>query len=231
MPRGKLYREALKIVEQGKRYTIEEAVDVLKAMPRRKFDEGVVLSMKLGVDEKDSTQQVRGVVLLPHGTGKKTRIVVIAKGAKVDEAKEAGADFAGGQELIDKINGGWFEFEALLATPDMMKEMGKLGKVLGPRGLMPSPKSGTVTFDIAQALKEIKSGRVEFRMDKTGNIHLVLGKISFKKEDLVNNIQETVSAINSARPKTAKGQYVSSATLSTTMSPGVRLDISKLGLG
>lgn len=228
MHRGKLYREALKLVEKGKRYTIEEGIDVLKSMPRRRFDEGVLLSIKLGVDPRDSTQQVRGIVLLPHGTGKKVRVVVIAKGEKLDEAKEAGADFVGGQELVDKISRGWLDFEALIATPDMMKEVGKLGKILGPRGLMPSPKSNTVTFEIARAVKEIKSGRVEFRMDKTANLHLITGKISFEKEALVNNIQESLSAISAARPKTAKGRFISSATLSTTMSPSVRLDISKL---
>lgn len=224
MQRGKLYREAFKIVEKGKKYTIEEGVDILKAMPRRKFDEGVVLSIKLGVDPKDSTQQVRGIILLPHGTGKKVRVAVIAKGEKVDEAKDAGADFIGSQDLIDKISKGWLDFEALLSTPDMMREVGKLGKTLGPRGLMPSPKSGTVTFELAKAIKEIKSGRVEFRMDKTANIHLVVGKISFKKEDLVDNIRESFQAINSAKPKTTKGQFISSVTLSTTMSPGVKLD-------
>ncbi len=224
MYRGKLYREALKIAEKGKKYTIEEAVDALKAMPRRKFDEGVVLSIKLGVDPKDSTQQVRGIILLPHGTGKKVRVAVIAKGEKVDEAKEAGADFIGSQDLIDKISKGWLDFEALLSTPDMMREVGKLGKALGPRGLMPSPKSGTVTFELAKAIKEIKSGRVEFRMDKTANMHLVTGKISFKKEDLVANIRESVQAIISAKPKTTKGQFISSVTVSTTMSPGLKLD-------
>jgi large subunit ribosomal protein L1 len=224
MHSGKIYREALKAVEKGKRYTIEEAVDVLKSMPRRKFDEGLVLSIKLGVDPKDSTQQVRGVVRLPHGTGKKVKVAVIAKGEKFDEAKEAGADFVGGQDLVDKISKGWLDFEALVAAPDMMRDVGKLGKILGPRGLMPSPKSGTVTFEIARTVKEIKSGRTEFRMDKTANLHLVTGKISFKKEDLVNNIRESFSVINSVRPKAAKGQFLTSVTLSTTMSPGVKLD-------
>lgn len=228
MRRGKLYRQALKILEKGKKYSIEEGVDLLKAMPRRNFDEGVILSIKLGVDPKDSVQQVRGVFVLPHGTGKKIRVAVIAKGEKFDEAKGAEADFIGGQDLVDKINKGWFDFDALLATPDMMKEVGKLGKILGPRGLMPSPKSGTVTFEIARAIKEIKSGRVEFRMDKTANLHLVVGKISFKKEDLVENIRESFSSINSARPKTTKGQFISSVTLSTTMSPGIRLNVTSI---
>jgi large subunit ribosomal protein L1 len=226
--RGKLYREALKLVEKGKRYTIEESVDILKAMPRRKFDEGIELSIKLGVDTKDSTQQVRGVILLPHGTGKKARVAVIAKGEKLDEAKDAGADFIGGADLVEKIDKGWFDFDALIATPDMMKEVGKLGKALGPRGLMPSPKSGTVTFEVAKAIKEIRSGRIEFRMDKTGNLHLVVGKISFKKEDLVDNIRETLSAIVSAKPKTSKGQFITGATISTTMSPGIKMDLAKL---
>lgn len=225
MRRGKLYRQALEIIEKEKKYSIEEAVDALKGMPRRKFEEGVLLSIKLGVDSKDSTQQVRGVFVLPHGTGKKIRVAAIAKGEKFDEAKEAGADFVGGSDLVDKISKGWFDFEALVATPDMMREVGKLGKILGPRGLMPSPKSGTVTFEIANAIKEIKSGRVEFRMDKTANLHLVVGKISFEKEDLVNNIQESFSALNSARPKTTKGQFITSATLSLTMSPGVKLKV------
>ena len=229
MARGKFYQEALKTIEKGKRYTIEEGIDILKAMPRRKFDEGVELSIKLGIDPKDSTQQVRGVFVLPHGTGKKVKVAVIAKGAKFDEAKEAGADFVGGQDLVDKISKNWFDFEALVATPDMMREVGKLGKLLGPRGLMPSPKSGTVTFEVATAVKEIKSGRVEFRMDKTANLHLVVGRISFEKGDLVNNIRETFSSINSARPNAAKGQFISSATLSLTMSPGIRLDMAGLG--
>jgi len=226
--RGKLYRQAQEAIEKGKRYTIEEGVDILKAMPKRKFEEGVLLSIKLGVDPKDSTQQVRGVFVLPHGTGKKVKVAVIAKGEKFDEAKEAGADFVGGQELVDKVSKGWFDFETLVATPDMMREVGKLGKILGPRGLMPSPKSGTVTFEIAKAIKEIKSGRVEFRMDKTANLHLVVGKISFEKEDLVNNIRKTFSSINSARAKAVKGQFISSATLSLTMSPGIKLDLVKL---
>ena len=229
MGRGKIYREALKLVEEGKKYSIEEAVDVLKAMPRRKFEEGVVLSIKLGVDPKDSTQQVRGVFVLPHGTGKKIRVAVIAKGTKFDEAKESGADFAGESDLVDKINKGWFDFDALVATPDMMKEVGRLDKILGPRGLMPSPKSGTVTFEVGKAIKEIKSGRVEFRMDKTANLHLVVGKIFFEKEDLVSNIRESFSSVNSARPKTTKGLFINSATLSTTMSPGARLDTARLG--
>lgn len=228
MPRGKIYRDALKLIEKGKRYSPEEAIDILKAMPKRKFDEGVEVSVRLGVDPKDSTQQVRGIIALPHGTGKKVRIAVIAKGEKFDEAKEAAADFVGGQDLIDKINKGWFDFDALISTPDMMKEVGKLGKALGPRGLMPSPKSGTVTFEIAKAIKEIKSGRVEFRMDKTANLHLVIGKSSFKKEELLNNIRETFQAITSARPKTAKGQYICSAAVSLTMSPAAKLDINKL---
>lgn len=228
MGRGKIYLQAQKLIDKAKTYSIEEAVELLKSMPRRKFDEGVVLSLRLGVDTKDSTQQVRGIIILPHGTGKKVRVAVIAKGAKFDEAKEAGADFIGGQDLVDKINQGWFDFEALVATPDMMREVGKLGKVLGPRGLMPNPKSGTVTFEVAKAIKEIKSGRVEFRMDKTGNLHLVVGKISFKKEDLVSNIRESLSTIIAAKPQTAKGQFIRSVTVATSMSPGVRLEVAKI---
>ena len=228
MGRGKIYLQAQKLIDKAKTYSIEEAVELLKSMPRRKFDEGVVLSLRLGVDTKDSTQQVRGIIALPHGTGKKVRVAVIAKGDKFDEAKEAGADFIGGQDLVDKINQGWFDFEALVATPDMMREVGKLGKVLGPRGLMPNPKSGTVTFEVAKAIKEIKSGRVEFRMDKTGNLHLVVGKISFKKEDLVSNIRESLSTIIAAKPQTAKGQFIRSVTVATSMSPGVRLEVAKI---
>ncbi|NGX31450.1 MAG: 50S ribosomal protein L1 [Chlamydiae bacterium] len=222
MKRSKRQKKADEIVDVSKSYSIEEAVDLLQKCPKPKFDETVDMALKLGVDPKKADQQVRGTVHLPHGTGKKLRVVVFAKEAQAKEAMEAGADFAGHQELIDKINSGWLEFDAVVATPDMMREVGKLAKILGPRGLMPSPKTGSVTTDVANAVKEIKAGKVEFKVNKMSVIDTGVGKLSFKKEQLVENIKTLLGAIQKARPASAK-HYLKSFVLSSTMGPGIKI--------
>jgi large subunit ribosomal protein L1 len=204
-------------------YSLEEAVDILKKCPLLKFDQTVELSLKMGVDPKKADQQVRGTVLPPHGTGKKIKILVFTKDEK--EAKDAGADFAGHAEIIEKIKGGWTNFDVVISSPDMMREVGKLGKILGPRGLMPSPKSGTVTKDIAKAIKELKAGKIEFKVDKNSLINVVAGKLSFKKEDLIENIKSIISAINRAKPPGAKGIYMKFLSVSSTMGPGLKIDL------
>ena len=220
---GKKIEQARKLVA-SRPYRLGEAAELLKKAHFVKFDETVELVVNLGVDPKHSDQMVRGTVVLPHGLGKTKRVLVIASGEKVREAQEAGADFVGGEDMVQKIQEGWTDFEAVIATPDMMKSAGRLGKVLGPRGLMPNPKTGTVTFEVAKAVKEIKAGKVEFRVDKTGIIHSSVGKISFDAPKLAENAQALLGAILKAKPAAAKGKYVKRVTLTSTMGPGVEID-------
>ncbi|MDR1797493.1 MAG: 50S ribosomal protein L1 [Clostridiales Family XIII bacterium] len=228
--RGKKYREAAALIERQTLYDAGEAFDlVIKAAPA-KFDETVEVHLKLGVDGRHADQQVRGAIVLPHGTGKSQRVLVFAKGPKEVEAKEAGADYVGAEELAEKIQKeSWFEFDVVVATPDMMGTVGKLGKLLGPKGLMPNPKSGTVTMDIAKALEEIKAGKVEYRLDKTNIIHTPIGKVSFGTEKLSDNFNALVDAVVKAKPAAAKGQYLRSVTVASTMGPGVKVNPAKLG--
>jgi len=220
---GKNIDRARKLVET-RPYKIEEAAELLRKAHYVKFDETVELVLNLGVDPKQSDQMVRGTVVLPHGLGKSKRVVVIASGDKVREAQDAGADFVGGDDLVEKIQQGWTDYEAVIATPDMMKSAGRLGKVLGPRGMMPNPKTGTVTFEVARAVKEIKAGKVEFRMDKTGIIHSPVGKISFSAQQLAGNAHALLGAVVKAKPAAAKGKYIKKITLTSTMGPGVPID-------
>ena len=222
---SKRYAESVKLVEANKEYDIKEALDVIEKMPKTKFDETVELHVKLGVDSKHADQQVRGTVVLPNGTGKTQRVLVFAKGPKAEEAEKAGADFVGAEELIPKIqNDNWFDYDVVVATPDMMGVVGRLGKVLGPKGLMPNPKSGTVTMDVTKAIKEIKSGKVEYRLDKTNIIHLGFGKVSFGADKLAENYDAIMGAIIKAKPAAAKGQYIKSVAISTTMGPSMYID-------
>ncbi|MEO2154122.1 MAG: 50S ribosomal protein L1 [Aquificae bacterium] len=231
--RGKKYIERAKFVDKTKRYTIEEAVEILKKMAQevpRNFDETVDIAFRLGVDPKYPDQQVRGSVVLPHGLGKPIKVMVIASGEKIKEAEEAGADLVGGEELVDQILKGQVDveqFDVVIATPDMMPKVARLGRILGPRGLMPNPKTGTVTTEVAKAIQEAKKGRVEFRVDKAGNVHMPAGKISFDKEKLIENIKTAINAIVNARPPGAKGQYIRNIALSLTMGPSVKLDVNK----
>jgi len=220
---GKQYQSAQKQVET-KEYLLEEAIPLLKKIKYAKFDETVEVHLRLGVDPKHADQMVRGTTVLPHGTGQSKRVLVIAAGEKQKEAQEAGADFVGGDDMVAKIQEGWTDFDAVIATPDMMRSVGKLGKVLGPRGLMPNPKTGTVTFDVAKALQEIKAGKVEFRVDKTSIIHVPVGKIQFTPEQLRDNAWALITAVRKAKPPAAKGKYVKSLFVSTTMSPSIPLD-------
>jgi large subunit ribosomal protein L1 len=224
---GKKYQAAAKLVEKPA-YTLVEAMPLLKKAAFAKFDETVELSMRLGVDPKHADQMVRGTVVLPHGLGTSKRVIVIASGEKVREAREAGADEVGGDDIVQKIQGGWMDFDAVVATPDMMKSVGKLGKILGPRGLMPNPKTGTVTIDVARAVKEVKAGKVEFRVDKTGIIHCPLGKVSFEAQKLAENASALISSVIKAKPATAKGKYVHSIVVSSTMGPGVPIDLTSV---
>jgi large subunit ribosomal protein L1 len=221
---GKKYRAALEKIETGRKYTLDEGVAKLKEISFAKFDETVELTMWLGVDPRKADQLVRGTVVLPHGLGKSKRVLVIAQGEKIREAEEAGADFVGGEDMVEKIKGGWLDFDAVIATPDMMRLVGGLGKVLGPRGLMPNPKTGTVTFDVRAAVTETKAGKVEYRVDKTGVIHVGVGKVSFDAQKLRENAQMLLDAVVKAKPSTAKGKYVKKVNLAATMSPGVLLD-------
>ncbi|MFG6318751.1 MAG: 50S ribosomal protein L1 [Clostridia bacterium] len=225
MKQGKRYAEAAKLVDSTKLYDAKEAFEVIEKMPKAKFDETVELHVKLGVDSKHADQQVRGTVVLPNGTGKSLRVLVFAKGDKAKEAEVAGADFVGAEELIPKIEKeNWFEYDVIVATPDMMGVIGRLGKVLGPKGLMPNPKSGTVTMDVTKAVSEIKSGKVEYRLDKTNIVHLGIGKVSFGTEKLVENYQTIIDAIIKAKPAAAKGQYIKSVALTTTMGPSLYIN-------
>ena len=225
MKRGKRYQEAAKLVDSTKLYEAKEALEIVEKMPKPKFDETVELHVKLGVDSKHADQQVRGTVVLPHGTGKSLRVLVFAKGDKAKEAEAAGADYVGAEELVPKIEKeNWFEYDVIVATPDMMGVVGRLGKVLGPKGLMPNPKSGTVTMDVTKAISEIKSGKVEYRLDKTNIIHLGVGKVSFGAQKLAENYQTVIDAIIKAKPAAAKGQYIKSVALTTTMGPSIYIN-------
>lgn len=225
MKTAKRYAESAKLVDRTKEYEIKEALEIIEKMPKPKFDETVELHVKLGVDSKHADQQVRGTVVLPNGTGKTQKVLVFAKGPKAEEAQKAGADFVGAEELIPKIqNENWFDYDVVVATPDMMGVVGRLGKVLGPKGLMPNPKSGTVTMDVTKAINEIKSGKVEYRLDKTNIIHLGFGKVSFGADKLLENYETIMNAIIKAKPAAAKGQYIKSVAVSTTMGPGIFID-------
>ena len=221
---GKRYLESAKLVEKNKKYEISEALEIIEKMPKAKFDETVELHVRLGVDSKHADQQVRGTVVLPNGTGKTLKVLVFAKGPKAEEATKAGADYVGAEELIPKIqNDNWFDYDVVVATPDMMGVVGRLGKVLGPKGLMPNPKSGTVTMDVTKAIADIKSGKVEYRLDKTNIIHLSFGKVSFGAKKLQENYQTVLDAIIKAKPAAAKGQYIKSISITTTMGPGISI--------
>ena len=222
MKRGKLYQESEKLIDKTKNYNAKEAIEVLTNMPKRKFDETLELHVKLGVDSKQADQQVRGTVVLPNGTGKTQRVLVFAKGDKAKEAEAAGADFVGAEELVPKIEKeNWFDYDVIVATPDMMGVIGRLGKILGPKGLMPNPKSGTVTMDVTKAINEIKSGKVEYRLDKSNIIHLGFGKVSFGADKLFENYETVMDAIIKAKPAAAKGQYIKSIAITTTMGPSI----------
>ncbi len=222
---SKRYAQALKLVDRSKAYPLNEAVAVLKQMPGAKFDETVELSASLGIDPKRTDQVIRGIVVLPHGTGKTLRVLVFCKGEKELAAKQAGADYVGTTDLIEKIQGGWMDFDVAIATPDLMRDVSRLGKTLGPRGLMPSPKAGTVTDDVATAVTQVKKGKVEFKMDKLANLHVVVGKRSFEPAQLVENATALLAAVARAKPTAVKGQFVRRVSLSSTMSPGVMVDV------
>lgn len=225
----KRQKEIQKIADVEKVYSVQEAVSALKKIPRVKFDETVEMSFNLGIDPKQSDQMVRGTVMLPNGTGKKVRVLVLCKGEAGNAAKEAGAEYVGGDDLIAKISSGWIDFDVVISSPDMMREVGKLGKVLGPRGLMPNPKTGTVTNDLGRAVKEAKAGKIEYKLDKQGNINVGIGKISFEEKAICENIDTVIGVINKARPQTTKGRFVKNIAVSTTMGPGLKLDLAKLG--
>jgi large subunit ribosomal protein L1 len=224
MKRSKRYKAVIKKVDQDKTYTIDEAVAKVKEMASAKFVEAVDIAVKLGVDPKKADQAIRGTVSLPHGIGKEVRVLAIAKPPKDEEAKAAGADFAGFQDYLQKIQQGWADVDVIIATPDVMGELGKLGKILGPRGLMPNPKSGTVTLDIAKAVKEVKAGKIEFRVEKAGIVHATVGKVNFEQQKLVENINAFLTTVVRLKPSTAKGQYIKSIAISSTMGPGVHID-------
>ena len=229
MKKGKRYVESAKLVDRTNLYDVEEAVSIIKKTANAKFDETIEAHIKLGVDGRHADQQVRGAVVLPHGTGKKVRVLVFAKGDKVEEAQAAGADFVGGQELVPKFqNEGWLDFDVVVATPDMMGVVGRLGRVLGPKGLMPNPKAGTVTMDVTKAVNDIKAGKIEYRLDKTNIIHVPVGKASFTEEQLADNFHTLMGAIVKAKPAAAKGQYLRSVTITSTMGPGIKLNPVKL---
>ncbi len=226
---GKRYNASAKTYDRQKLHTVSEALDLLAEMPKAKFNETVELSVRLGVNPKHADQMVRGSVSLPHGTGKDVRVLVFAKGEKEQEARDAGADEVGSDDLVKKIQGGWFDFDKVVATPDMMGSVGKIGKLLGPRGLMPNPKTGTVTMDVKKAVEELKAGKVDYRVDKGGVVHTVIGRASFEKQKLEENFSSLMDSIVKAKPSTAKGTYLKSITISTTMGPGVRLDPGTAG--
>ena len=228
MKRGKKYVEAAKLIDRASIYSTEEAVGLVKKASTAKFDETVEAHIRTGCDGRHADQQIRGAVVLPHGTGKSVRVLVFAKGAKATEAEAAGADFVGGEELIPKIqNDGWFEFDVVVATPDMMGVVGRLGRVLGPKGLMPNPKAGTVTMDVTKAVNDIKAGKIEYRLDKTNIVHVPIGKVSFTEEQLNQNVGALMDAIVKAKPSSLKGQYLRSITLTSTMGPGVKVSVAK----
>ncbi|MBR3870860.1 MAG: 50S ribosomal protein L1 [Clostridia bacterium] len=230
MKRGKKYIDSAKLIDKTKLYDSAEALELVCKTAKAKFDETLEVHLKMGVDSRHADQQVRGAVVLPHGTGKKVRVLVFAKGDKIKEAEEAGADYVGSDELVAKITGeNWFDFDIVVATPDMMGVVGRLGKVLGPKGLMPTPKAGTVTMDVAKAIAEIKAGKIEYRLDKTNIIHCPVGKVSFGPEKLGENLDTLMTAIVKARPAAAKGQYIRSCVIATTMGPGIKVNSSKFG--
>ena len=227
--RGKKYQDSAKLVDKSNLYDVNEALDLVTKTAKANFDETVELAVRLGVDPRHADQQVRGTVVLPNGTGKEIRVLVLAKGEKIKEAEAAGADYAGGEELVEKIqNENWFDFDVIIATPDMMGVVGKIGRVLGPKGLMPNPKSGTVTFDVEQAVKETKAGKVEYRVDKAAIINVPIGKVSFGVDKLAENFKTISDAIIKAKPASAKGRYLKSVTVSSTMGPGIRINAQKL---
>ena len=224
MKRGKKYLEAAKLIDKSKKYAAEEAVDLVKKTSFVKFDATVEAAFRLNVDPRKAEQNLRGAIVLPHGTGKVSRVVVIAQGEKAKEAEQAGADHVGSAELIQKIAGGWFDFDVMVATPDMMGQLGKLGRLLGPKGLMPNPKTGTVTMDVAKAVSEIKNGKIEYRTDKVGNIHAPIGRVSFTTEQLKDNLKTLYEQLSRIRPTTVKGTYMKNITVSSSMGPGVHVD-------
>ncbi|MDF2590476.1 MAG: ribosomal protein [Anaerocolumna sp.] len=226
--RGKKYLEAAKLVDRMKNYNVEEAIALVKQTSIAKFDASVEAAFRLGVDPKKADQAIRGAVVLPHGTGKVQRVLVFAKGDKAKEAEAVGADYVGDSDFINKISQGWFEFDVIVATPDMMAEVGKLGRVLGPKGLMPNPKTGTVTFDVTKAVNDIKAGKVEYRVDKAGNIHAPIGKVSFEDAKLKENLAAVHEALLKAKPAAAKGTYMKNVTVTSTMGPGVRVDVQSI---
>ncbi|MGD9678250.1 MAG: 50S ribosomal protein L1 [Vulcanibacillus sp.] len=225
---SKKYQEAIKLYDREQTYDPSEAVTIVKKMATAKFDETVEIAVRLGIDPRKADQQIRGAVVLPYGTGKVQRVLVFAKGEKVKEAEQAGADYVGDEEYINKIQQGWFDFDVIVATPDMMAAVGKLGRVLGPKGLMPNPKTGTVTFDVDKAVKEIKAGKIEYRSDKVGNIHAPIGRASFENEKLIENFQTVIDVLIKAKPASAKGQYIKNIAISSTMSPSVKISLSKV---
>ena len=230
MFRGKKYKESAKLVDRSKLYDVDEAMDLITKTAKAKFDETVEAHIKLGVDSRHADQQVRGAIVLPNGTGKSVKVLVFAKGAKADEAKAAGADYVGEMDIVEKIQGeNWFDFDVVVATPDMMGVVGRLGKVLGPKGLMPSPKAGTVTMDVTKAVNEIKAGKIEYRLDKTNIIHCPIGKASFGAQKLTENFTTLMEAIIKAKPSAAKGQYLRSVVVASTMGPGIKINQAKLG--
>ena len=228
MFRGKKYQDSVKLVEKSKFYDTNEAMDLITKTAKAKFDETVEAHIRLGVDSRHADQQVRGAIVLPHGTGKTSKVLVFAKGPKADEAKAAGADYVGDADLVAKIQGeNWFDFDVVVATPDMMGVVGRLGRVLGPKGLMPNPKAGTVTMDVAKAVQDLKAGKIEYRLDKTNIIHVPIGKASFTEEQLTDNFQTLIDAVVKAKPAAAKGQYIKSLVVASTMGPGVKLNVTK----
>lgn len=224
--RSKKHQEAAKLIERTKAYEIEEAISLLKEVSKANFDETAEVAFRLGVDPKKADQQIRGAMVLPHGTGKTQRVLVFAKGEKAKEAEAAGADYVGEGEYIEKINGGWFDFDVIVATPDMMAEVGKLGRVLGPRGLMPNPKTGTVTFEVEKAVNDIKAGKVEYRVDKQSNVHVPFGKVSFENNKLAENLEAIIEQIVKVKPQSAKGTYIKNVSIASTMGPGIKVDVS-----
>lgn len=226
---GKKYQDAVKEVSREQAYDTHEALELVKKVAPAKFDETVEVAVRLGVDVKKADQQIRGAVVLPHGTGKTQRVLVFAKGEKAKEAELAGADFVGDEDMIAKIQQGWFDFDVVVATPDMMGQVGKLGRVLGPKGLMPNPKTGTVTFEVEKAVKEIKAGKIEYRTDKAGNIHAPIGKVSFDTAKLEENLNTVIDTLQKAKPAAAKGTYVRNISVSSTMGPGIRVNVGKVG--
>lgn len=228
--RGKQYQEALKLIDRSKHYDVQEAIDLVKKTTFTKFDATVEVAFRLGVDPKKADQQIRGAVVLPNGTGKTQKVLVFAKGEKLKEAEVAGADYVGDSEYINKISQGWFDFDVIVATPDMMGEVGKLGRVLGPKGLMPNPKTGTVTFDVEKAVKDIKAGKVEYRVEKAGNIHVPIGKASFDTAKLIENFTTMYETLLKAKPAAAKGTYMRNVSVTSTMGPGVKVDPSSFGV-